>query len=210
MIKEKISNKELKRLIAFKSGKIDFEEVTEEDIMCIRDISLSSRLINGAESGIDLEVLKYFFSLERVRISNFEITDDVIQMLSELECLDTIEIVGCTFKDVDFTKLNGKLKRISFSKCEELPFKYPDVRDIRVIKSNIDFTNIDFTNVQNVFIQSSTIRNAHSLDDFCEIKKVNLDGTKLYDENGEEIKDIQVAEKTGYSHEEDVMLLDVR
>lgn len=210
MIKEKFESKELKRLIAMKTGKIDFEAVSEEDIVRIRDISLNSFLMNGQSSGIDLNILKYFLSLERVRISNFEITNEVLDMLSKLECLDTIEIVGCTFKDVDFSSLNGKIKRISFTKCDDLPFTYPDVADINIVKSNIDFKNINFGNVQTVFIQNSTIKNVSDLNEYSEIRKVNLDGTILYDSNGDVVKDIKVGDKTSYTHEEEVFYYDNR
>jgi hypothetical protein len=50
MKKEEIKNHELERLIAMKANKLDFEEVTDEDIENIDNITLNRCLINGKDS----------------------------------------------------------------------------------------------------------------------------------------------------------------
>ena len=44
--------------------------------------------------------------------------------------------------------LNGKLKRVSFSDCGVLDFKYPEVPYITISNSEIDFSNIEFGKVK--------------------------------------------------------------
>ena len=201
MRKEKIKNRELQRLLAMKSGKMDFEEVTEEDFDKIHDIALSAYLMNGKESNIDLNVLTFFPYLKRVKISGFEVSNKIIELFHKMEELTSIGIVKCKFKDVDFSKLNGKIERIKFINCESLPFDYPEVEDVEIVGSTVDFKRINFENVQSVFIQNSIVQNAFDLNKYGHIKKVNLDGTVLYDEDNQELQDINVGENRSYTHQ---------
>lgn len=208
MKKEEIESNELKRLIALKAGKIDFEDVTDEELEQVRDIVLNAYLINGKKSDISLDAITLFPNLERLRIVNFEITDEVIEKLASLERLSSLEILGATFSDVDFSKLSKKLENINFTNCTSLPFKYPEVRNVAVTRCGIDFKNINFGVAENILIQNSIANNAHNLDDYTNIKRINLDGTVLYDEQEKILEDILVAVNTQYSHEKETRYYD--
>ena len=122
--------------------------------------------------------------------------------------LEHIEIVNCDLKSVEFYKLNEKIKSISFIKCENLDLKYPEVEDIIVIGTKIDFKNINFRNVKKVFIQNCVIKNAYNLNNYLNIEEVNLDGSELYNENDELIQDVLVSKNTKYTHEKVIYYYD--
>lgn len=209
MKKEEIKNSELKRLITMKSNKLNFDEVNDEDLENIREISLNSYLINGKESEIDLNIIRAFLNLKDVRISNFTITQDIIDMLEEQEKIEGIEFVNTTFdENIKFSKFSERLKKISFTNCEKLAFDYPNVSSIQIMRSNVDFKNVDFNKIKKIFIQNSTIQNVFNLDEYENIEIVNLDGSRLYDKEGKQVQDISVAEKTSYTHKSIVYYYD--
>lgn len=205
---QKIENEELKRLITMKANKLNFEDVTKEEFERIKDITINGYLINGKESNINLKELLFFPNLKRVKISKFEITDESIEIILKLEKIEHIEFVSCSLKNAKLDKLNKKIKSINFINCENLQSKYPEVENIIVIGTKIDFKNINFINVKKVFIQKCVVKNAYNLNNYLNIEEVNLDGSELYNENNELIQDILVAKNTKYTHEKIVYYYD--
>ena len=198
MKKEKIESKQLQRLIALKTEKLDYSEVTDEDFDKITDISIDSRLLNGGASGISLDVISLFPNVTDVIISNYELTQEDLNRLLELKQLRSIEIARCVFSDVDFSDFTDK--RLSFTGCEALNFKYPSVKTIIIRGSRVNFECIDFKSATDIIIQESNIYNAHSLKDYPNIRSVNLDGSTLFSNYESKIPDIEVADETRYSH----------
>lgn len=200
MYKEKINNVELQRLVALKCDKLDFADVTDEDIKKISNITLRGILINGNPSGIDLDCVESFPGLEKLSIYDYAITQDLINTLTELKQVKILEFGNCSFEDIDFENIQEKLSRIRFTGCESLPAKYPKTKKVQVAGSKIDFSSIDFKQVEDVAILESIVSNAHDLDEFSEIKSVNLDGSTLFNNEGNLISDIKVSENTVYTH----------
>ena len=181
MIKEKIENEELKRLISYKCGK-SFEDVTEEDIAKIYDITLNSRLINGKESGITLDILELLKGLKRLSVLNYDVSQAELEtMLGSLD-LDSIKFSGVTFGDVSFEKYDRLPGYISFVSCFNMPVCYPKVEVVDASGVDIDFKSIDLSQARKIIIRESIITNAHDLTDFENIEGVDLDGSRLIDE----------------------------
>lgn len=198
MKKEKIESKQLQRIIALKTEKLDYSEVTDEDFDKITDISIDSRLLNGGASGISLDVISLFPNVTDIIVSNYELTQEDLNRLLELKQLRSIEIISCMFSDVDFSDFTDK--RLSFTGCESLNFKYPSVKAIIIRGSRVNFECIDFKSATDIIIQESNIYNAHSLKDYPNIRSVNLDGSTLFSNYESKIPDIEVADETKYSH----------
>jgi hypothetical protein len=159
--------------------------------------------------GINLNCVQAFPNLKRLKISNFEITQEFIDTIANFKDLKFLEITRGSFSNVDFKSLESKLESIRFSNCPELPFEYPKVKDVMITKSAIDFSRIDFDVANKIFIQNSTIKNVRDLDQYDNIQKINLDGSELYDENEILIQDIKVSDKTIYTHEREVYYYDI-
>lgn len=209
-MKEKINNFELQRLIAFKCNKLDFKDVTDDEIKQITELSLRGRLVNGKKSGIEVNDVILFSNLISLTISDMEINQECILNLLKLKDLKKIEIIGCIFDNVDFSILQEKDINICFIGCEELPFKYPYQKEINVKGCKLDFNNIDFSTIEYLSVTESTIINAHNLDQYDNIKAVNIDASVLMDSKGKQVSDIKVSGNTQYSHFEKILQFDKR
>ena len=207
MRKEKITSSELKRLIALKANKLSYEEVSEEDFDTITELVFNSTSFNGEKTDVSLEWIKLFPNIESIRIIGYEVDQTVIDELSNQMRLTSIEFSKCKMGEITFEGLNGRLKRVGFTGCGRLDFKYPEVSYINVSGSEIDFDNIDFDKVKGIHILNSVVKNGRSLAEFKEIESVVLDGTKIF-VGEEEQENIEVSEMTKYSHEKKVEYID--
>lgn len=142
---KEFENEDFERLIAMKVNKINFEDVTEKDLLDIEEIVLKYKNWDGTFSNIDLNIIKNFPNLKSVKIIEYEITQEIILLLSKLEKLQNIEFHKCKISKVDFSNLNIKVR---FSNCGILDFKYPIGEYVDIEKSEVDFENINFENVK--------------------------------------------------------------
>lgn len=205
---EKIKNEELKRQIALRVGKLSFDDVTEEDLDCITELTLSMKSMSGEKNEIDLSTLELFSALRKVRVIGFGIDQNEIDIVSKLECLEVLEFSKCKFGEVSFKGIEERLKRIDFSDCGELAFEYPKVINLLINQCNVDFSRISLVGVQNIYLLESVVKNLPDLREYPELRNVNLDGTTVLDENGESVKEIVVSDTTKLSHKEKVEKID--
>lgn len=207
MRKEEIKSSELRRLITLKSNKLDYKDVTEEDFDRITELVFNSKAFNGEETGVDLNWIELFPELRSIRIIGFDITQEVLELLSSRVNINSVEFANCQMDELDFEKLNVRLKRVEFNNCGVLPFKYPKVPSVHVVNSELDFDNIDFNIVKGMYVLNSVIKNGRSLTEFENIERVVLDGTTIF--CGDEVlEEIEVSKSTKYSHKDEVELVD--
>lgn len=205
---EKIENEELKRQIALRAGKLSFNDVTEEDLDYITELTLSMKSMSGEKNEIDFSTLELFPALRKVRVIGFDINQNEIDIVSRLDWLETLEFSKCKFGEVSFKEIEEKLKRIDFSECGELVFEYPKVKNILINQCSVDFSRISLVGVQNIYVLESMIKNLPDLKEYPELRKVNLDGTTVLDENGAEVKEVVVSDTTELSHKDHVEKID--
>lgn len=208
MRKEKITSLELKRLIALKANKLSYEDVTEEDFDEITELVFNANSFSGEKTEISLDWITLFPNLESIRIIGFDVDQTVIDNLSNQMRLTAIEFSKCKMYEITFEGLNGRLKRAGFAGCGSLDFKYPDVPYVYVSNSEIDFNNIDFEKVKGITILGSKIKNGHNIEKYPDIQNVYLDGSVIYDEEENEIPNIEVSKMTKYSHRKEIELVD--
>lgn len=207
MRKEIITSQELKRLIALKANKLSYDDVSEEDFDEITELIFKSKTFGGEKTDVDLKWISLFPNLERVRIIGFEIEQDVLDILVNQMRLHSVEFSKCNMGEISFEGLNGRLKRVEFTECGKLDFKYPEVPYVNITNSEVDFENIDFEKVKGIRILDSVIQNGRGLTEFENIESVILDGTRIF-VGDEEKNDIEVSKNTKYSHEKEVELVD--
>ena len=206
---EEIKSEDLKRLLAVKCCRLDFKDVTENDLEKIQEINLSGKRVDGSRSDIDLDVINMLPNLGVVGISNFHIDQHAIDMLLRLKRLSTLDFIDCDFDNIEFSNVNMNLK-LRIRGCSKIPFKYPALREVDIIGSVVNFEDIDFSNAIGVTILESKVFNAKDLDDYINIERVRLDGSTLYDTEEKEIADIKTREKVEYSHKTTLELYDNR
>lgn len=206
---EKIDSKELQKLLLLKTGKSSIADITKEDIEGINAITFSGRLMNGNKSDIDISAIRLFTGLKKVSFSDVQITQELIDYLISLG-IRSIEFVRCDFGDICFPEDIDENLKLSVIGCKKVPFVFPRLKEIQIVGSNIDFERIDFSSAENVNIVECNVSNAGTTEQFENIKSINLDGSNLYDSQGERIKDILVNQKTCYSHKDKLELYDDR
>ena len=208
MKKEKIKSQELRQQIMLRLNEIDYDDVTDEGLDRIKYMIFNFRAINGERVDIALEEILMFSGLENIKIGNTEVTQELIDVLNLLPELKSIEFVKCRIRAVEFKELMYKLKKLKLTCCEEVNFKYPKIKELLVFKSNINFKDVDIDRLEVIQILGSIVKNARILEDAKLLKRVSLDGTQLFDENGNIIKDLILDKEIEYSHKEEIELYD--
>lgn len=202
-----LENKELRKIIAIKLGKMPYEEISSNDLEKITEITLNARLLNGAESGISLDSLTLFPNLKKLKLSNYKINQTAIELASSLQFLEDLEIFGAEFdKDITFAPLEQQLLKLKFYNCLPITFAYPKINEIWLSNTDMDFSVIDLSRTKKITILNSTIKNIHDLTDFSNIENINFDGSTFMDANNEPVSEISVNEKTQYTHKNEVEL----
>ena len=202
-----LENKELRKIIAIKLGKMPYEKISSNDLEKITEITLNARLLNGAESGISLDSLTLFPNLKKLKLSNYKINQTAIELASSLQFLEDLEIFGAEFdKNITFAPLEQQLLKLKFYNCLPITFAYPKINEIWLSNTDIDFSVIDLSRAKKITILNSIIKNIHDLTDFSNIENINFDGSTFMDANNEPVSEISVNEETQYAHKSEVEL----
>lgn len=202
-MKEKIENKELIKKILTCLNKSDSDDFSEEDLASIENISLSPKLANGRETGLTVRDIFFFSNLKSLTLRDFELSMDDIQLIADRKEIENLSFISCGFDDIDFDKIPSLPGNLKFISCKSLPRKFPRVKKVDIDLSSVDFDSISLESTLELIIRNSKVKNVHDIERYENIIAVNLDGSKLIGENGQEIQDIKVPKNTLYSHEEE-------
>lgn len=201
-MKEKITNPELQRQITSKFHKLSFEDVSEEEIAILDDITLRKTLYTGEETKVQLSDILLFPQIKRVLIDGYDILPEEMEMIMSQGCLEKIQFNLCRFQKVDFSQLEQLPQLIWFCYCKNLPKNYWKNGKINIDRMRVDFDQIDFSKVDDVTIKNSKIVNVHSLQEFQNLKYMILDFSELYNRRKRMVKNVKVYPTCIYSHQE--------
>lgn len=205
MKKEEITSKELKQCICLKTGKLNFSEVTDEDIENITEIDLRGIKFNGEETDVILAELDAFPNLNGLLISHFDLKVEDIDAISRQDKLRVVQFSSCDFENIETINLPN-LDVLVFVGCTDMgKLKMPKSRVLRVIGSELNFDGVDVNNVEKLLIQNSLVNNFTSLDSKDNLIEVNLDSSTLYDKDGNLVKDVKVKPEISFSYEDEFL-----
>lgn len=205
MKKEEITSKELKQCICLKTGKLNFSEVTDEDIENITEIDLRGIKFNGEETDVILAELDAFPNLNGLLISHFDLKVEDIEAISRQDKLRVVQFSSCDFENIETINLPN-LDVLVFVGCTDMgKLKMPKSRVLRVIGSELNFDGVDVNNIEKLLIQNSLVNNFTSLDSKDNLIEVNLDGSTLYDKDGNLVKDVKVKPEISFSYEDEFL-----
>lgn len=205
MKKEEITSKELKQCICLKTGKLNFSEVTDEDIENITEIDLRGIKFNGEETDVILAELDAFPNLNGLLISHFDLKVEDIDAISRQDKLRVVQFSSCDFENIETINLPN-LDVLVFVGCTDMgKLKMPKSRVLRVIGSELNFDGVDVNNIEKMLIQNSLVNNFTSLDSKDNLIEVNLDGSTLYDKDGNLVKDVKVKPEISFSYEDEFL-----
>ena len=205
MKKEEITSKELKQCICLKTGKLNFSEVTDEDIENITEIDLRGVKFNGEPTDVILSELDVFPNLNGLMISHFDLKAEDIESIAKHDKLKVIQFSSCDFENITTIDLNN-LDILVFVGCTDMTkLKMPKSRVLRVIGSELNFDVVDPNVVEKMLIQNSLVNNFTSLDSNDNLVEVNFDGTTILDKDGKEVKDVKVMPHVSFSREDEFL-----
>lgn len=203
MRKEEITSKEMKQCICLRTGKLNFSEVTDEDIENITTMDLRGVKFNGEPTDVILSELEALPNLNALMISHFDLNVEDIDNLSKLSKLKTIQFTACDFDNITDIKLE-ELDILVFVGCTDMgTLKMPKSRVLRVIGSEINFDGVNPGNIEKLLLQNTLVKNFTTLASNENLVEVNLDGSTIQDKDGKVVKDIEVAAGTYLSYEEE-------
>ena len=204
MRKEEITSKEMKQCICLRTGKLNFSEVTDEDIENITTMDLRGVKFNGEPTDVILSELEALPNLNALMISHFDLNVEDINNLSKLSKLKTIQFTACDFENITDIKLE-ELDILVFVGCTDMgTLKMPKSRVLRVIGSEINFDGVNPGNIEKLLLQNTLVKNFTTLASNENLVEVNLDGSTIQDKDGKAVKDIAVAAGTFFSYEEEI------
>ena len=205
MKKEEITSKELKQCICLKTGKLNFSEVTDEDIENITEIDLRGIKFNGEETDVILAELDAFPNLNGLLISHFDLKVEDIDAISRQDKLRVVQFSSCDFENIETINLPN-LDVLGFVGWTDMgKLKMPKSRVLRVIGSELNFDGVDVNNIEKLLIQNSLVNNFTSLDSKDNLIEVNLDGSTFYDKDGNLVKDVKVKPEISFSYEDEFL-----
>lgn len=109
---EKIIDKNLSRIIKIKMCTSDINDIEDIEDISIQDINLMQNKLN-----IDLTEIAKLKNLKSVSLKFFEITDEIVQAINQLESLEIIEFSMCIFKNKEVLQKN--IKAVIIFNCQD-------------------------------------------------------------------------------------------
>lgn len=170
------------------------DEITEKDLLGIKQLTLNGCNLAGQKTDINLEDLKYFKSLEVLILSKVDVFEKDIEYINKLEMLKMIQSTDCKFTLTD-SKVSLNLEKIVIEGQDlgilESIEKKTRVKSIRIRQNqNVDMQKItEFSSLQQLYIQNSRIMSEDKILDLQMLELLNLDGSKM--ENEDVIKKIK-------------------
>lgn len=142
------------------------EEIQEEDIEKIKDITINAKDNIGNFISNNLKDLTYFKNLEYCTIKDYEITNESFEVIYQIRTIESLEFVSCAF--INKSEIKLKLKQLRFSFCNG--FDVGEIFEESQIE-NIIFNNCDdlILNNLNKIIGLETI----------ELNEIKLDKKKM-------------------------------
>jgi len=159
------------------------EEILENDLNEIKDLTLNRLKLNGLPNDIDLSELKFFSNLKTLTLINFEIDRKCLENINKNQYLESIQFSKCNFKDI--LPINSSVKYLIIDNCKNI--KYNIINNNKIVKIIDTTINLSeatqLRNTEELYLQKCQINNSLSLLNCNNLKYLNLDGSFIDDIN---------------------------
>lgn len=186
-----LKDRDLEKAACFKIGKFGNQSLSEEDFEKVEEISISNRKFSGEPKDVSLEEMRLFPNIKRVFLQYFEIDDSIAEILNSLRGLESLELSSCKFcSNVQIR--NEVLKSLYLNCCEIKDYSGLYATEVFSVVGSDSFRLDKLQgkeNIERMYLQSSSIKGFRTIDECSKLKNLNLDGTKVDDNNKlEEVK----------------------
>ena len=191
------------KLLSIVKDILNKDNIQENNFLEIEDLTLNKKLLNGKENDINLKELKYFPKLKTLTIINFDINQEILNIINEKKLLWAIQFSKCNFKKIE--PISKNVKYLIIDECENLDLKLiNDNETIKIIGENLDLKLLNAYKTKQLYLQDCNIKNSEKILEYTNLENINLDGSKFNKDILEKIrKDIQISCKNKYYRLED-------
>ena len=171
-----IKSRKLKEIL---QNILEIEEITENDLKKIENISLNKKMLNGKENDIELKEIERIPNLKTIVISNFEINSQILEILNNHKKLEIIQFSRCKFREI--IPINKNIKYIVIDKCQDFKLNLINNNKIvRIIDAKVELSGGENLNrTKELYLQKCEIQNSIKLCEYLKLKILNLDGSKF-------------------------------
>lgn len=124
---EKIMDKNLSRIIKVKMCTNSLNNIEEIEDISIQDINLMQNKLN-----IDLTEIVKLKNLKSLSLKFFDITDEIIEAINQLNAMENIEFSMCIFKTKK--KLSRNIKSLIIYNCQDF--------ELNIVNENINLEEL--------------------------------------------------------------------
>lgn len=111
-----VDDNELRKIICYKIGKFSGEELTEDDLLSVRDIGISGKKLNGERNSINMQELRKLPNLEMLTLQQIELDNNLIGIINSIPKLKSLMIARCDVKP--HTNINiGNINSLTINGC---------------------------------------------------------------------------------------------
>lgn len=136
-----IEDKNLLRILKIKLSTGNQKNIEDIDELDIQDVNFMQKL------NIDLKEIIKLKNLKRLSLKFFDITDDVIDALNQLQFIESIEFYMCVFKTTK--QINRNIKNLLIYNCNDI--------NIKIISNPIYLENLEIVHSGLVDIKEISI-----------------------------------------------------
>lgn len=86
------------------------EGIKENDLKKVENISLNKKMLNGKENDIELKEIEKIPNLKTITISNFEIDNQILEIINNHKKLKTLNLDGSKFEKDIINNINKNIK----------------------------------------------------------------------------------------------------
>lgn len=174
-----IENKILRNIILIKCKKDNIEDLSENELEKVKDISLNKKNVSKQILDIDLSELNKIPNLEILSLQNFEINEQTINDIKKCKDLKVLHLETCNFNNADVFKIDN-LKKIIIKYCKVKDWRKIYFPENVVINAREKIDLKEFNNIENIInlkLNNLTISNFKRILNFENLKYLNIDGS---------------------------------
>lgn len=158
---------------------LDKDEILEEDLNNIEDLSLNRFKLSGIKNDINLSELKLFKNLKTLTLIKFAIDNKVIEIINEYGSLWAVQFTKCRFEEA--IPINKEIDYLVLDYCEKIDPKLINNNEtIKIIGAQIDLLQVNnLNNTELLYLQDCQIKNTERLLMYNNLKLLNLEGSSI-------------------------------
>ncbi len=156
---------------------LEKDEIVEEDLEKVEDLTLNKYELDGTETDIDLDELVMIKNLKTLTLIKFTIKEENITKINNIKLLNTVQFTNCKFESIN--PLKQEIDNIVIDNCDNVKLKIINNNKlIKIIGSSIDMKQINqSSNIQYLYLQNCEIRNIIELLKYDNLKFLSVDGS---------------------------------